>query len=252
MRTILSCRFLSSPGPARSRLLAPAFSNRKGCSRKHIYGNSGEFTPFRAESFTIGRRLPSRRRADRFRAERGRLGRRLKKTVVLVGMMGAGKTAVGTAMARLLSVPFVDSDDEIERAANMTVAEIFARDGEAFFRARESEVLTRLLSGPPCILSTGGGAFLAPANRAVIADQGVAVWLKADLELLWNRVKHKTTRPLLRTADPKATLTALLDQRAPVYAEAGVVVEAEAAYTVDQMAAKVIAALQEHGEVGVK
>lgn len=167
-------------------------------------------------------------------------------------MMGAGKTAVGTAMARLLSVPFVDSDDEIERAANMTVAEIFARDGEAFFRARESEVLTRLLSGAPCILSTGGGAFLAPANRAVIADQGVAVWLKADLELLWNRVKHKTTRPLLRTADPKATLTALLDQRAPVYAEAGVVVEAEAAYTVDQMAAKVIAALQEHGEVGVK
>ncbi len=167
-------------------------------------------------------------------------------------MMGAGKTAVGTAMARLLSVPFVDSDDEIERAANMTVAEIFARDGEAFFRARESEVLTRLLSGPPCILSTGGGAFLAPANRAVIADQGVAVWLKADLELLWNRVKHKTTRPLLRTADPKATLTALLDQRAPVYAEAGVVVEAEAAYTVDQMAAKVIAALQEHGEVGVR
>ena len=166
--------------------------------------------------------------------------------------MGAGKTAVGTAMARLLSVPFVDSDDEIERAANMTVAEIFARDGEAFFRARESEVLNRLLSGAPCILSTGGGAFLAPANRALIADQGIAVWLKADLELLWNRVKHKTTRPLLRTADPKATLTALLDQRAPVYAEAGVVVEAEAAYTVDQMAAKVIAALQEHGEVGVR
>ena len=180
------------------------------------------------------------------------MGRRLKKTVVLIGMMGAGKTAVGTAMARLLSVPFVDSDDEIERAANMTVAEIFARDGEAFFRARESEVLTRLLSGPPCILSTGGGAFLAPANRAVIADQGVAVWLKADLELLWNRVKHKTTRPLLRTADPKATLTALLDQRAPVYAEAAVVVEAQADYTVEQMAAKVIEALQEHGEVGMK
>ena len=166
--------------------------------------------------------------------------------------MGAGKTAVGTAMARLLSVPFVDSDDEIERAANMTVAEIFARDGEAFFRARESEVLTRLLSGAPCILSTGGGAYLAPANRAAIAEHGVAVWLKADLDLLWNRVKHKTTRPLLRTADPKATLTALLDQRAPVYAEAGVVVEAEAAYTVDQMAAKVIEALQEHGEVGMK
>lgn len=186
------------------------------------------------------------------RAERGRLGRRLKKTVVLVGMMGAGKTAVGTAMARLLSVPFVDSDDEIERAANMTVAEIFARDGEAFFRARESEVLNRLLSGPPCILSTGGGAYLAPANRAAIAEHGVAVWIKADLELLWNRVKHKTTRPLLRTADPKGTLAALLEQRAPIYAEAAVVVEAELAYTVDQMAAKVIAALQAHGEVGVR
>ena len=176
----------------------------------------------------------------------------LKKTVVMVGMMGAGKSAVGKALATDLGVPFLDSDAEIERAANATIAEIFARDGEAFFRARESEVLNRLLSGAPCILSTGGGAYLASANRAAIAEHGVAVWIKADLELLWNRVKHKTTRPLLRTADPKGTLAALLDQRAPVYAEAAVVVEAEAAYTVDQMAAKVIAALQEHGEVGVK
>lgn len=168
---------------------------------------------------------------------------RLRKTVALIGMMGAGKTAVGTALARLLGVPFLDADEEIERAANMTVAEIFRRDGEAFFRARESEVLARLLAGPPCVLSTGGGAFLAPANRALIAEKGVAVWLKADLELLWQRVRHKTTRPLLRTPDPKATLAALLEQREPVYAGAQITVEAAPEYSVEEMAAKVLAAL---------
>lgn len=168
---------------------------------------------------------------------------RLRKTVALIGMMGAGKTAVGTALARLLGVPFLDADEEIERAANMTVAEIFRRDGEAFFRARESEVLARLLAGPPCVLSTGGGAFLAPANRALIAEKGVAVWLKADLDLLWQRVRHKTTRPLLRTPDPKATLAALLEQREPVYAGAQITVEAAPEYSVEEMAAKVLAAL---------
>ena len=177
------------------------------------------------------------------------MGRKLKKTVVLIGMMGAGKTAVGTALSRLLAAPFVDSDEEIERAANMTVAEIFNRDGEAFFRAREREVLARLLSGPPCILSTGGGAFLADANRKAIAEKGVAVWLRADLELLWNRVRHKSTRPLLKTPDPKGTLAALLTAREPVYAEAQVVVEARPEYSVDDMAGKVIEALQAHGEV---
>lgn len=177
------------------------------------------------------------------------MGRRLKKTVVLIGMMGAGKTAVGTALSRMLGAPFVDSDDEIERAANMSVAEIFKRDGEPFFRARESEVLSRLLSGTPCILSTGGGAFLAEANRAAIAERGVAVWLKADLELLWNRVRHKATRPLLRTPDPKGTLAALLARREPVYAEAAVIVEARPEYSVDEMAAKVVEALHAHGEV---
>lgn len=177
------------------------------------------------------------------------MGRKLKKTVVLIGMMGAGKTAVGTALSRLLAAPFMDSDEEIVRAANMSVAEIFARDGEAFFRARESEVLVRLLSGSPCILSTGGGAFLAEANRKAIAEKGVAVWLKADLELLWNRVRHKTTRPLLKTADPKGTLAALLEAREGVYAEAQVVVEARADYSVEDMARKVVEALQAHGDV---
>lgn len=173
----------------------------------------------------------------------------LKKTVALVGMMGAGKTAVGNALARMIGVPFLDSDEEIERAASMSVSEIFRRDGEAFFRARETEVLTRLLSGPPCVLSTGGGAFLAERNRALIAEKGAAVWLKADLELLWQRVRHKTTRPLLHTADPKRTLSDLMEARAPTYALAGVVVEAEPDLTVDDMAAKVLKALILHGDV---
>ena len=169
---------------------------------------------------------------------------RLKRTVVLIGMMGAGKTAVGTALARILGVPFVDSDEEIERAAMMSVAEIFARDGEAFFREKESQVLRRLLAGPPCVLSTGGGAFLAPANRQAIAEAGVSVWLKADLDLLWQRVRHKTTRPLLRTADPKGTLAGLLAARAPVYAGAQVVVQASAELSIEEMAQRVLAALR--------
>lgn len=174
---------------------------------------------------------------------------KLKKTVVLIGMMGAGKTAVGAALARMLGVDFLDSDEEIVRAANMSVAEIFHRDGEVFFRAREAEVLTRLLTTKPCILSTGGGAFLAPANRAEIAQKGVAVWLKADLNLLWQRVRHKTTRPLLRTPDPKATLSQLLAEREPIYAEAGVVVESNADYSIEDMARKVIAALSERPDI---
>lgn len=173
---------------------------------------------------------------------------KLRKTVVLVGMMGAGKTAVGTALARLLGVPFLDSDEEIVRAAQMSVAEIFARDGEPFFRARESEVIERLLSGPPAVVSTGGGAFLAAANRDMIARMGVSVWLKADLELLWNRVRHKTTRPLLRTADPKATLSELLSQRTPFYEQAQLAVEAEPGLSIEEMAAKVVEAL---GAAGV-
>lgn len=174
---------------------------------------------------------------------------KLHKTVVLVGMMGAGKTAVGTALARALGVPFLDSDEEIVKAAQMSVAEIFERDGEPFFRARESEVIERLLSGPPAVVSTGGGAFMSAANREMVARLGVSVWLKADLELLWNRVKHKNTRPLLRTADPRATLAGLLAQRNPVYAQAQVAVEAEPGLSVDEMAQKVVRALAAQPEL---
>lgn len=145
----------------------------------------------------------------------------LKCTVVLVGMMGSGKTAIGRTLAARLEVPFFDSDSAIEEAADLSIAEIFRRFGEPFFRERETAVLQRLLSGPPGIVSTGGGAFLSEENREAIADMGVAVWLDADLETLWNRVRHKDTRPLLRTQDPKATLTAIFNERTPIYAQAG-------------------------------
>ncbi len=151
---------------------------------------------------------------------------KLKKTVVLVGMMGSGKTAVGSALARILGVPFLDSDTELTRAANMTIAEIFERDGEPFFRQKETQVINRLLETERGILSTGGGAFLSAENRQIIAEKGVAVWLRADIDLLWSRVRHKTTRPLLRTENPYRTLSDLCKARNPVYALAELAVDA--------------------------
>lgn len=174
---------------------------------------------------------------------------RLKKTVALVGMMGAGKTAVGRAVAARLAVPFLDSDAEIEAAANLSVPEIFARDGERFFRARETEVIARLLSEERGILSTGGGAFLSEVNRDNIAAYGVALWLDADLELLWNRVRHKDSRPLLRTADPKATLTALFHDRVPLYRMADLHVRCDARLSIEAMAERVVDRLLERPDV---
>lgn len=167
----------------------------------------------------------------------------LRKTVVMVGMMGAGKTAVGTALARQLGVPFLDSDEELARAASRSIAEIFERDGEAFFRQRETEVIGRLLRGEPCVLSTGGGAFLSASNRQLIHEAGVSVWLRADLELLWQRVRHKTTRPLLRTANPRETLRELYDARLPFYAQADLTVDSAPELSVDDMAVRVRQAL---------
>ncbi len=178
-----------------------------------------------------------------------RMVMKLRKTVVMVGMMGAGKTAVGRELARRLDVPFRDSDEEIQRAANMTIAEIFARDGEEFFRLREAEVITRLMREGPCILSIGGGAFLAEATRALISAHGVSVWLRADLDLLWSRVKGKTTRPLLRTENPRATLAALLEARTPHYAHADLVVDSAAGYSLAEMAGKVLETLGQRADV---
>lgn len=169
---------------------------------------------------------------------------RLKKTVVLVGMMGAGKTAVGTALAKLLKVPFVDSDEEIVKAANRPISEIFERDGEAFFRDREFEVIGRLLRGAPCVLSTGGGAFLAERNREQITSGGVSVWLRADLDLLWQRVRHKNTRPLLRTENPRQTLRELYEAREPFYSKAALAVDAAPEYSIEHMAQRVVDALR--------
>ena len=168
---------------------------------------------------------------------------RLKKTVALVGMMGAGQTAVGRAVALKLDVPFLDSDAEIEAAANLSVPEIFQRDGEAFFRKRETEVIRRLLQTQKGILSTGGGAYLAQVNRDNISEAGVALWLDASLDLLWNRVRHKDTRPLLRTADPRVTLAEIFAARTPVYGLAELRVECAPELSIDDMAERVIKTL---------
>lgn len=173
----------------------------------------------------------------------------LKKTVVLVGMMGAGKTAVGTAVARTLGVPFVDQDDEIQIAANRTIAEIFSEHGEPFFREKETQVLARLLGEPPCILSTGGGAFLSERNRDLIEANGAAVWLKAELNLLWARVRYRSTRPLLQTDNPYETLRTIYDARCPIYALAPIHVLSHSNYSIEEMAASVIKTLEQYPDI---
>ncbi len=179
----------------------------------------------------------------------GKTGWSLKRTIVMVGMMGSGKTAIGKELASRLGVAFLDSDAEIEAAAAMSISEIFERDGEAFFRDRESEVIGRLLDAQNAVLSTGGGAFLFERNRDLISRKGVSVWLKADLALLWSRVKHKDTRPLLRTSDPYRTLASLYEQRVPIYELADIHVQARASYTIGTMAEKVIDALERRPDV---
>ncbi|KQI69592.1 shikimate kinase [Loktanella sp. 3ANDIMAR09] len=164
----------------------------------------------------------------------------LHRTVVMVGMMGSGKTAIGRALAARLGVPFTDSDAEIETAAAATIAEIFERDGEAFFRRRESEVIARLMTDRPAILSTGGGAYLAERNRDVIHEHGIAVWLNAPLSVLWDRVRNKDTRPLLRTADPYGTLAQLFADRNPVYAQAELKLDVQARSTIEDTTSAVI------------
>lgn len=172
----------------------------------------------------------------------------LKKTVVLVGMMGAGKTAVGKSLAARLGVAFKDSDAEIVDAANMSIAEIFERDGEPFFRSAETRVLERLLQTEPCVLSTGGGAFMREENRALIAKLGVSVCLDADLALLWDRVKGKNTRPLLQTDDPFQTLSDIYNQRQPVYAQATIVVKTLPQNTIEDTSSSVFDALKSLGD----
>jgi shikimate kinase len=146
------------------------------------------------------------------------------RSIVLVGMMGSGKSSIGRRLAARLAIPFVDADAEIEAAAGMTIAEIFERHGEPYFRAGEARVIARLLDHGPQVLATGGGAFMNRDTRALIRQKGVSVWLKAELEVLMKRIKRRGERPLLKSGDPAATLTALIAERYPVYAEADLTV----------------------------
>lgn len=151
----------------------------------------------------------------------------LPKTLVLVGMMGAGKTAVGRKLSTRLGLPFVDADEEIEAAAGRTIDEIFEEHGEKAFREGEKRVIQRLLSQPVCILATGGGAFMDDRTRAIIRENAISVWLRADLNTLWQRVRRRSHRPLLKTKNPKQTLENLIDKRYPVYAMADITVESD-------------------------
>jgi len=150
------------------------------------------------------------------------LGRR---SIVLVGMMGAGKSSVGRKLASRLGLAFVDADSKIEEAAGMSIPDIFETRGEAEFRSGEARVIARLLDGGPQVLATGGGAFMNSDTRTLIRTKAMSVWLKADFDVLMKRIKRRSDRPMLKTADPAATLKHLMDVRYPVYAEADVTVE---------------------------
>lgn len=167
------------------------------------------------------------------------------RPLVLVGMMGAGKTTVGRRLANRLGRHFVDSDEEIETAAGMTIDDIFATHGEADFRAGESRVIARLLKERNIVLGTGGGAFVNAETRALVKAEAVSVWIKADFELLFARVSRRANRPLLKTANPRETLKKLIDVRYPIYAEADVTV-ISTDVPQDQVASEVIDAILDH------
>jgi shikimate kinase len=165
-----------------------------------------------------------------------------RRTIVLVGLMGAGKTKIGRRLAVRLNLPFFDSDNEIETAAGETIEEIFRNRGEAVFRDGERRVIARLLEQPPHILATGGGAFMDKATRAVIRQRGVSVWLHADLDVLVARVSRRNNRPLLQRSDPRSVLAELIERRHPIYAEADLAIDSGEG-SAEQTTTRVIAAL---------
>ncbi len=158
------------------------------------------------------------------KAEEARL-RLDQRAIVFIGLMGAGKSVIGKMTASAMRIPFVDSDQEIEKASRMSIADLFAAYGEEEFRALEARVIRRLLRGGPMVLSTGGGAFMQETIRANIKRRGLSLWLRADLDVLWDRVKRRGHRPLLKTENPRRTLSDLLDQRYPIYAEADLIIQ---------------------------
>jgi len=149
------------------------------------------------------------------------------KPLVLVGMMGAGKTAIGRRLAERLDCPFLDADDEIETAAGCSISDIFALHGEAAFRDGERRVIKRLLDCSPTVLATGGGAFMDADIRQAVHDKGISIWLRADIETLWQRVRRRDHRPLLETENPRETLERLIQDRNPTYAEADITVDSD-------------------------
>lgn len=170
------------------------------------------------------------------------------RSLVLVGMMGAGKSSVGRKLAMRLALPFVDADSEIEVAAGMTIPEIFEIRGEPEFRSGEARVIARLLDSGPQVLATGGGAYMNSETRKLIAQKGISIWLKADFDILMRRIKRRTDRPLLRTADPESTLKRLIDERYPVYALADLTIESRDV-SHEVIVDEVIEALAEHFSV---
>jgi shikimate kinase len=172
-----------------------------------------------------------------------------RRTVVLVGMMVAGKSAVGRRLAARLGLPFVDSDAEIEAASGMSINRFFETRGEDEFRKGERRVIARLLQGAPCVLSTGGGAFMDPETRALILENAISIWIKADIEILVKRAARKDDRPLLRGGDARQRLQTLLAAREPFYAEAVLTVESDDR-PVDDMVERVLNALENYQQEG--
>lgn len=168
--------------------------------------------------------------------------------IFLVGMMGAGKTTVGRALAQRLGLEFIDSDRVLVERTGVPVATIFEIEGEAGFRRREAAVLAELALGTACVVATGGGAILLPENRAVMRAHGTVVYLRARLESLWERTRHDSSRPLLATPDPRGTLAALLELRDPLYREAAHVIVDTGSQSASTLVGRVVAALERHGE----
>ncbi|MCL2430047.1 MAG: shikimate kinase [Alphaproteobacteria bacterium] len=150
----------------------------------------------------------------------------LRRTVALVGLMGAGKTSIGRRLAQDLGLPFIDADHEIEEAAGQTIEAIFEQHGEAFFRDGEHRVIARLLDGPPHVLATGGGAFMDGGTRGLFVQRAITIWIKADIEILLTRLGRRNHRPLLKHGDKRTILTELMAARHPIYAEANITIEA--------------------------
>jgi shikimate kinase len=173
------------------------------------------------------------------------LTRPLDRPVVLVGLMGAGKTAVGRRLAARLGLRFADADHEIEAAAGRSVAAIFAELGEPAFRDGERRVIARLLDAGPGVIATGGGAFIDPQTRAAVKERAVSIWLRADVDLLVKRTARSSRRPLLKRGDPHAILTDLAAQRNPIYAEADLIVDS-VDVSPERMVDRVLTALNEH------